>query len=126
MNRALGGIVFLIIVSFGCTSRYSVDDQYSFDGLFTIPFTEWYARMVDISGEKYKALYLSKDLEELYRPIDSLYCLVIWINKTHDYPELFVSNDTIIAGTESFKVSGDTTFCRQNSSSSYNNLLVMR
>ena len=110
-NRALWGIVFLLLSSVGCISRYSVDDQYSFDGIFAIPSTEWYARMVDITGEKYKALYLSKDLEDLNGPIDRLNSLVIWINKTHEYPELFVSNDTIIAGVKSFKVLGDTTLC---------------
>ena len=123
-NRVFLGIVFLYFLSVGCISRHSVDDQYSFDGLFKFPFTEWYARMVDITGEKYKAIYLSKDIKEIDGPVDSINSLVIWINKNQDYPELFVSNDTIIAGVESFRVSGDTTFCRQINSWLSNEYLI--
>lgn len=107
-NRLCLEITFLYFIAVSCVSRYSVDDQYSFDGVFMIPFTEWYARMIDITGEKYKVLYLSKDLEEIEGFVDSLKCPRIRINKMQEYPALFVSNDTIIASVNCFKVFGDT------------------
>lgn len=94
-------------------SRYSADDQYSYDGTFFIPSTGWYARIVDITGEKYKTLYLSKDSLVFRQPLDSIDGPIILINKLHDYPALLISQDSIIIGIESFMVSGDTTSCRQ-------------
>ena len=123
-NRVFLGIAFLSFVAVGCISRYSIDDQYSFDGIFRIPFMEWYARMVDITGEKDKVVYFSKDYEEINGPIDSLNSLVIWINKRQEYPKLLVSNDTIIAGVKDFKVSGDTALFRQINSLYYDDYLI--
>ena len=67
MKKGKNNIVLIVfyfacfIIVSGCMSRYGADDQYSYDGTYYIPSAGWYARMVDITGEKYKTLYLSKD-----------------------------------------------------------------
>lgn len=113
------------LLTSGCFSRYSADDQYSYDGIFMIPSTEWYARMVDITGEKYKAFYLSKDLQEIEGPLDRINGPVIWINKTHETPDIFISNDSIVLGVESFKVTGDTSLCRRMKSATIDDELFI-
>lgn len=99
------------ILATGCISRYNVNDQYCYDGTYYIPSTGWYARLVDITGEKYKALYLSKDSLIVDCPLDSINGPVIWINKLHDYPSLLISEDSIIIQIESFTVLADPGSC---------------
>ncbi len=119
MKKGKNNIVLIVfyfacfIIVSGCMSRYGADDQYSYDGTYYIPSAGWYARMVDITGEKHKTLYLSKDPLMIEQPLDSMDGPVILINKLHDYPSMLISQDSIIIGVESFRILGDTTLCRK-------------
>lgn len=111
IKRNIVLLVFYSLLCVGCITRYSIDDQYSYDALFEIPYTDWYARIIDITGERSKELYLSKDSVKIKESLDSISCPIIRINKMHDYPELLVSNDSVVIALDSFELSGDSSRC---------------